>query len=81
IICFFIVFVQPTRLANIGNSVGDYITFLLTGIGMLLSIIGILRETEKKVIPVISLILSSSEIIFWIIILILLFTGQIGFAP
>ncbi len=27
IICFFIVFVTPTRIANVGNLIGDYITF------------------------------------------------------
>lgn len=81
IICFFIVFITPTRIANIGNSVGDNITFLLTGTGIVLSLIGIVKKTEKNVIPIISLILSSSFFIFWIIVIILLFTGQIGFAP
>ncbi|MFD0770079.1 hypothetical protein ACFQZ1_14965 [Bacillus sp. CGMCC 1.60114] len=81
IICFFIVFVTPTRIANIGNLVGDYITFFLTGIGIVLSIIGIVKKTEKNVIPIISLILSSSFFIFWIIVIFLLFTGQIEFAP
>ncbi|MNW37372.1 hypothetical protein D3C74_144130 [compost metagenome] len=81
IICFFIVFVTPTRIANIGSLVGDYITFSLTGLGIVLSIIGIVKKTEKNVIPIVSLILSSSFFIFWIIIAILLFTGQIEFAP
>ncbi|MEK4800184.1 hypothetical protein MHI02_00895 [Oceanobacillus sp. FSL K6-0118] len=81
IICFFIVFITPTRIANIGNSVGDNITFLLTGTGIVLSLIGIVKKTEKNVIPIISLILSSSFFIFWIIVIILLFTGQISFAP
>ncbi|WP_442852820.1 hypothetical protein [Bacillus sp. 123MFChir2] len=81
IFCFFIVFVTPTRIANIGNLVGDYITFFLTGIGIVLSIIGIVKKTEKNVIPIISLILSSSFFIFWIITIFLLFTGQIEFAP
>ncbi|MFB6468833.1 hypothetical protein ACE38V_18920 [Cytobacillus sp. Hz8] len=81
IICFFVVFVTPTRIANIGSSVGDYITFSLTGIGIVLSIKGIEKKTEKNVIPIISLILSSSFFIFWIIIIFLLFTGQIEFAP
>lgn len=81
IICFFIVFVTPTRIANIGSLVGDYITFFLTGIGIALSIIGIVKKTEKNVIPIISLILSSSFFIFWIITIFLLFTGQIEFAP
>ncbi|KLV23453.1 hypothetical protein ABW02_19350 [Niallia circulans] len=81
IICVFIVFVTPTRIANNGNVAGDYITFFLTGAGILLSIIALLKKTEKKILPVISLILSSSLFIFWIIIFILLFTGQIDFAP
>ncbi|WP_413789159.1 hypothetical protein [Bacillus yunxiaonensis] len=81
VMCFFIVFVTPTRIANIGSLVGDYITFFLTGIGILLSIIGIVKKTEKNVIPIISLILSSSFFIFWIIMIFLLFTGQIEFAP
>lgn len=81
IICFFIVFVTPTIMANIGGLVGDYITFFLTVIGIVLSIIGIVKKTEKNVIPVISLILSSSFFIFWIITIFLLFTGQIEFAP
>ena len=81
IICFFIVFITPTRIANIGSLVGDYTTFLLTGIGILLSLIGIAKKTEKKIIPVISLILSSSFFIFWIITVFLLLTGQIDFAP
>ncbi|MCM3737387.1 hypothetical protein M3215_16665 [Bacillus cytotoxicus] len=81
IICFFIVFVTPTRIANIGNLVGDYITFFLTGIGIVLSIMGIVKKTEKNVAPIISLILSSSFFIFWIIAVFLLVTGQIEFAP
>ncbi|EEL70301.1 hypothetical protein bcere0026_27690 [Bacillus mycoides] len=39
------------------------------------------KKTEKKGIAIISLILSSSFFIFWIIAIILLFTGQINFAP
>ncbi|UTI42552.1 hypothetical protein [Niallia sp. RD1] len=81
IICVFIVFVTPTRIANIGSVVGDYTTFFLTGAGILLSIIALLMKTEKKLIPVIALILSSSLFIFWIIFIFLLFTGQIEFAP
>ncbi|WP_019390933.1 hypothetical protein [Priestia filamentosa] len=81
VICFCIVFVTPTRIANIGSLGGDYITFSLTGIGIVLSTIGIVKKTEKNVIPIISLVLSSSFFIFWIITIILLFTGQIEFAP
>ena len=81
IICFFIVFVTPTRIANIGSLIGDYITFFLTGIGIILSIFGIVKKTENNVIPIISLILSSSFFIFWIIVIFLLLTGQTEFAP
>lgn len=81
VVCFFIVFVTPTRIANIGSLVGDYITFALTGIGIIISLIGIVKKTEKNVIPIVSLILSSSFFIFWIITIILLMTNQIDFAP
>ena len=81
VVCFFIVFVTPTRIANIGSLVGDYITFALTGIGIVISLIGIGKKTEKNVIPIVSLILSSSFFIFWIITIILLMTNQIDFAP
>ncbi|WP_407642012.1 hypothetical protein [Cytobacillus massiliigabonensis] len=81
VICIFIVFVTPTRIANVGNLAGDYITFFLTGLGCVLSVIGIVKKTEKNVIPILSLIFSSSFFIFWIITIILLFTGQIEFAP
>ena len=81
IICFFIVFVTPTKIANVGYEIGDYITAFLTGLGIILSIKGMVMNTEKKLILVISLILSSSYIIFWIILIILVFTGRIHFAP
>lgn len=81
ILCFLFVFVTPTRIANAGNIVGDYITVALTGAGIILSIITMTKQTEKKGIAILSLILSSSFFIFWIIAIILLFTGQISFAP
>lgn len=81
IICFFIVFVTPTRIANIGSAVGDYITIFLTSIGIVLSIIGLKRKTEKKALSILGLILSSSLFIFWIITIILLFGGVIEFGP
>ncbi|MEH7106525.1 hypothetical protein V7083_01955 [Bacillus sp. JJ1764] len=81
IVCFFIVFVTPTRIANNGNLVGDYITFFLTVMGVFLSLVGIVKKTEKKLIPIVSLILSLSFFIFWIITFILLLTGKIPFAP
>ncbi|SNT39934.1 hypothetical protein SAMN05444672_11980 [Bacillus sp. OK838] len=81
IICFFIVFVTPIRVANIGGLADYYITFFLTITGIVLSIIGILKKTEKRVIPIISLVFSSSFFIFWVIVITLLVTGEIEFAP
>ncbi len=76
-----IVFVTPTRLAHTGNMAGDYITYAMTFIGILLSIVALSKEKEKKLIPVLSLILSSSLFIFWMLALFLLFTGLMDFAP
>ncbi|WP_439022337.1 hypothetical protein [Bacillus thuringiensis] len=81
ILCFLFVFITPTRIANAGNIVGDYITVALTVAGIIFSIITMTNKTEKKGIAILSLILSSSFFIFWIIAIILLFTGQISFAP
>ncbi|MBM7600998.1 hypothetical protein JOC34_003419 [Virgibacillus halotolerans] len=81
VVCFFIVFVTPTRIANVGNLVGDYITFTLTGAGIILSIMGLVKKAEKNIIPIISLILSTSFFIFWIIVIFLLLTDQMDFAP
>ncbi|EPC8417866.1 hypothetical protein [Bacillus sp. FSL R7-0642] len=81
ILCFLFVFITPTRIANAGNVVGDYITVALTVAGIILSIITMTKKAEKKGIAILSLILSSSFFIFWIIAIILLFTGQISFAP
>ncbi|WP_342602734.1 hypothetical protein [Peribacillus sp. FSL E2-0159] len=77
IICFFTVFITPIRMENIGNMNGDYITFFLTIAGIALSVIGILKKTEKKVISIISLVFSSSFFIFWVIVITLLLTGEI----
>ncbi|GAB6772086.1 MULTISPECIES: hypothetical protein [Bacillus cereus group] len=81
ILCFLFVFITPTRIANAGNIVGDYITVALTVAGIILSVITMAKKTEKKGIAILSFILSSSFFIFWIIAIILLFTGQISFAP
>ncbi|CAM3981636.1 hypothetical protein BAQ48_17990 [Bacillus luti] len=81
ILCFLFVFITPTRIANAGNIVGDYITVALTVAGIILSVITMTKKTEKKGIAIVSLILSSSFLVFWIITIILLFTGQISFAP
>ncbi|MBR9653926.1 MULTISPECIES: hypothetical protein [Bacillus] len=81
ILCFLFVFITPTRIANAGNIAGDYITVALTVAGIILSVITMAKKTEKKGIAILSFILSSSFFIFWIIAIILLFTGQISFAP
>lgn len=81
VICFFIVFIPPTRIANIGNAGGDYLTMLLTAVGMILSILGIVSKEERNGIPIIALIFSSSFFIFWVSVIVLLFTGQMNFAP
>ena len=61
---FSIRFITPTRIANAGNIVGDYITIALTGVGIILSIITMTKRTEKKGIAILSLILSSSFLYF-----------------
>ncbi|QWH12589.1 hypothetical protein EXW38_15030 [Bacillus mycoides] len=81
IMCFLFVFITPTRIANAGNIVGGYITIALTGVGIIISIITMTKKTEKKGIAIISLVLSSSFFIFWIIAIILVLTGQVSFAP
>ncbi|MDA1957593.1 hypothetical protein [Bacillus cereus group sp. BcHK114] len=81
ILCFLFVFITPPRIANAGNIVGDYVTVALTVVGIIFSIITMTKKTEKKGIAILSFILSSSFFIFWIIAIILLFTGQISFAP
>lgn len=77
IICFFTVFITPIRMANIGSITGGYITLFLTIAGIALSVMGILKKTEKKMISIISLVFSSSFFIFWVIIITLLLTGEI----
>ncbi|MBG9785600.1 hypothetical protein [Shouchella lehensis] len=80
IACLLLTFVTPTRVVMIGSIYGDYIVFALTAIGVLLSIYSI-RISEKKLIPILSLILSLSFPIMFVLWLILLFTGTIDFAP
>jgi hypothetical protein len=77
IICFFTVFITPIRIGNIENLTGGYITFFLTVAGIVLSVMGILKKTEKNMISIISLVFSSSFFIFWVIIITLLLTGEI----
>lgn len=81
ITCFFIVFVPVTRIANTGNEAKDTVTLVLTAAGILFSLVALVNKTEKKLIAILGLLLSLSFFIFWIIALILLFTGKIEFAP
>ena len=80
ILCFLFVFITPTRIANAGNIVGDYITVALTVAGIILSIITMTKKQRRR-----GLLFFHSYcphlFIFWIIAIILLFTGQISFAP
>ncbi len=48
ILCFLFVFITPTRIANAGNIVGDYVTVALTVVGIIFSIITMTKKTEKK---------------------------------
>ena len=77
---FSVRFITPTRIANAGNIVGDYITVALTVAGIILSIITMTKNREEgdcySFIHTVLIIF-----IFWIIAIILLFTGQISFAP
>jgi len=81
VVCFFITFVEPTRIVMVGSLAGDYITFGLTAIGVICSIVGLLKKTEKNLLSIISLILSLSFPIYFVLWLILMFTGVWGFAP
>ena len=81
IVCFFIVFVTPTRLANIGMAGGDYITLVLTALGIITSLIAISKKSERNIIPIISLVLSASLFIDWLLFFFLIFTGISDFAP
>lgn len=81
IVCFFIVFVTPIRLANIGMAGGDYITFALTALGIITSLIAISKKTERNLIPIISLVLSASLFIDWLLFFFLIVTGISDFAP
>ncbi len=48
ILCFLFVFITPTRIANAGNIVGDYITIALTGVGIMLSIITMTKKNREE---------------------------------
>ena len=48
ILCFLFVFITPTRIANAGNIVGDYITIALTGVGIMLSIITMTKKQRRR---------------------------------
>ena len=61
---FLFVFITPTRIANAGNIVGDYITVALTVAGIILSIITMTKNREEEGIAILSFILSSSFLYF-----------------
>ena len=48
ILCFLFVFITPTRIANAGNIVGDYITVALTVAGIILSIITMTKKQRRR---------------------------------
>lgn len=48
ILCFLFVFITPTRIANAGNIVGDYITVALTVTGIILSVITMTKKKRKE---------------------------------
>ncbi|EOP11414.1 hypothetical protein KQ3_02234 [Bacillus cereus B5-2] len=48
ILCFLFVFITPTRIANVGNVVGDYITVALTVAGIILSVITMTRRQRRR---------------------------------
>ncbi|WP_054710785.1 hypothetical protein [Bacillus sp. JCM 19041] len=80
IACFFLTFVPFTRIALVGSMFGDYIIYALTAIGVTLSIYSILKS-QNKIVPIVSLIFSLSLPIFLLLLIVLLFTGTIDFAP
>ncbi len=81
VVCFFTTFVEPTRIVMVGSLVGDYVTFGLVVIGVIFSIIGLVKKTEKNLLPIISFILSLSFPFYFVLWLILIFTGVWDFAP
>lgn len=81
IICFFIVFITPTRLAYADVQFGNYIALALTTLGIVTSIIGIRKKSVKNIIPIISLVLSSSFFSFWIVVVFLYATGISELTP
>lgn len=48
ILCFLFVFITPTRIANAGNIVGDYVTVALTVAGIILSVITMAKKQRRR---------------------------------
>lgn len=48
VVLFCIVFIEPIRIAYVGSLLGDYVVFFLSVLGVLLSIIGIMKKAERK---------------------------------
>lgn len=70
LICFLIVFLNPIKFVHTGSLMGDAVAILFTTIGLILSITGLLVESEKKLIPFISLLFSSSFFISWVLMVV-----------
>ncbi|MGN1218637.1 MAG: hypothetical protein ACI4TD_11810 [Phocaeicola sp.] len=81
VICFFMVFVPPTRTVMIGSALGDYVAVGFTITGIMLAVVSLVKEPGKKWIPVIGLLLSLSYLAYWAILLVMLMMGLIPFAP
>ena len=45
---FSVRFITPTRIANVGNIVGDYVTVALTVAGIILSIITMTKKQRRR---------------------------------
>ena len=80
IVCFFLTFVPFTRVVMIGSSIGDYTIFVLTPLGVILSILALIMGS-KKFIPIVALVLSLSFPLFLILVFVLILTGVMDFAP
>ncbi|MBV6682380.1 hypothetical protein KV679_01605 [Bacillus sp. JRC01] len=76
----FLVFVTPTRIANTGSAIGVHHP-QPDGHRHLDLDFWTPQKKEKKALSVIGLLLSFSFVFYWILIISLLVTGQIPFAP
>ena len=79
ILCFVFTFTF-FRIVMIGYMSGDYSMFAFTFIGVMLSIFSIVK-TKKRLVPILSLLLSLSFPLLYIVWIVLLMTGVTDFAP